>query len=285
MARDSADAWSSPEYFQFDKNGIPTAVAGVPPDYFSPTGQLWGNPLYRWDTLADDGYAWWMNRLRAAFSLYDIIRLDHFRGFEAYWSVPYGDSDACNGHWEKGPGFHFFKTIAKTLPKASIIAEDLGLITPGVLALLAQTGLPGMAVLQFAFGGDASNFYLPHNLKPNCAVYTGTHDNDTSRGWYDHADEKTRDHFRRYLRSPGDAPQWDLIHAAYKYVCRLAVVPLQDLLGLGSEARMNTPGTAQGNWQWRLCQEQLAHLNAFIAPNLAGLAEESGRLPSDSSKA
>lgn len=279
VARDSADAWSRPEIFQFDAAGNPTAVAGVPPDYFSPLGQLWGNPLYRWDVLAGEHFAWWIARMRAAFRLYDIVRLDHFRGFEAYWSVPADAADARGGHWEKGPGLPFFAALQQAMPQAKIIAEDLGVITPALIALREATGLPGMAVLEFAFDGDAGNFYLPHNLTANCAVYTGTHDNDTARGWYAGADEKTRDYFRRYLRTPGDAPEWDLVHAAYKSPCRLAVAPLQDLLGLETSARLNTPGRPQGNWQWRFTAEQQAHLNAYIAPNLAVLAEESGRLP------
>jgi len=278
VAHDSADTWGRPELFQMNAAYELTAQAGVPPDYFSPLGQLWGNPLYDWPAHKKEKYRWWIARFKAAFGLYDRVRLDHFRGFEAYWKVPADAKDARKGVWEKGPGLEFFKAIKDALPQADIIAEDLGVITPELRELLARTGLPGMAVLQFAFGSDAGNLYLPHNLVRNSVVYTGTHDNDTSKGWYASTDEKTRDYFRRYLRSAGDSPNWDLIHAAYKSVSACAVVPLQDFLNLGSEARFNTPGQSAGNWQWRFSQAQFDELHTYIAPLLKDLAEQSGRV-------
>jgi 4-alpha-glucanotransferase len=278
VALDSADVWSHPEIFQLDQqSGRPTKVAGVPPDYFSPLGQLWGNPLYNWEALRARRYDWWIERFRANFEMYDIIRLDHFRGFDAYWAVPAGAPDARKGSWEPGPGLPFFQALQEKMPHARIIAEDLGLITDSVIALLEATGLPGMAVLQFAFGSGADNFYLPHNVKPNAVIYSGTHDNDTSFGWYRNAGTLVQDEFRRYLRSGGDAPHWDLIHAAYKSVCRLAIVPLQDIFGLGSEARFNTPGHATGNWQWRFSNAQLDYAWSSLSGHLRDLSDNSGR--------
>ena len=278
VALDSADVWAHPEIFQLDpRTGRPLHVAGVPPDYFSPLGQLWGNPLFDWDALRADHYAWWMERFRANFDLYDIIRLDHFRGFDAYWSVPAGDQDARGGDWQPGPGLPFFKALQEKIPGARIIAEDLGFITDSVIALREATGLPGMAVLQFAFGSGADNFYLPHNLQPNSVVYSGTHDNDTTVGWYRHAGDKVQDEFRRYFRSSGGAPHWDLMHAAYKSVCRLAITPLQDIFGLGEEARFNTPGHPSGNWQWRFTDAQLDFAWGALSGDLRELADNSGR--------
>jgi 4-alpha-glucanotransferase len=278
VALDSADVWAHPEIFQLDRNtGRPSRVAGVPPDYFSPLGQLWGNPLYDWDALRATHFEWWLERFRANFDLYDVIRLDHFRGFDEYWSIPAGAPDARGGVWQPGPGLPFFQALHERLPNARIIAEDLGLITDGVIALRENTGLPGMAVLQFAFGSGTDNYYLPHNVKPNCVIYSGTHDNDTTVGWYRSADTHVQDEFRRYLRSGGDAPQWDLIHAAYKSVCRLAVSPLQDIFGLGSEARFNTPGKAAGNWQWRFSDAQLDYAWAGLSGVLRDLSDNSGR--------
>jgi 4-alpha-glucanotransferase len=280
VALDSADTWSEPEIFQLDQHtGRPLQVAGVPPDYFSPLGQLWGNPLYDWQVLRSRHYDWWVARFRANFDLYDIVRLDHFRGFEAYWSVNALATDARQGRWEHGPGLPLFEAVHKKIPEARIIAEDLGLITEPVVALREATGLPGMAVLQFAFGSGSDNFYLPHNVKPNCVIYSGTHDNDTSLGWYESAGPIIQDEFRRYLRSSGKAPNWDMIHAAYKSVCRLAITPLQDILGLGSEARFNTPGTAMGNWQWRFESRQLDNARDTLGINLRDLADNSGRQP------
>ena len=279
-ALDSADTWSHPELFQLDRTtGEPLAVAGCPPDYFSADGQFWGNPLYDWPAHARDGYAWWRARLRASFELYDIVRIDHFRGFEAYWSIPAGSKTARTGRWMPGPGLDFFRVVHEKMPEVKLIAEDLGLLTPEVLALRDATGLPGMAVLQFAFGGDAENFYLPHNHRANTVVYPGTHDNDTTRGWYAHADEKTRDHVRRYFRISGEDISWDFIRAAYASPAQLAIVPLQDFLSLGSEARFNTPGEPAGNWQWRFSAAQLERLARDATPYLREIGALYGRLP------
>jgi 4-alpha-glucanotransferase len=278
VAADSADVWSHPDLFELDQStGRPMAVAGVPPDYFSADGQLWGNPLYAWQRHASDGYAWWISRLRAAFELYDIARIDHFRGFESYWRVPLPAANARTGAWISGPGIDLFRAIQRAQPKAKIIAEDLGLMTPGVVRLREETGLPGMAVLQFAFGGGPDNLYLPQNLLKNQVVYPGTHDNDTSLGWYATADENTRDHFRRYLRVSGAEAGWDLIRASYAAVSRLAVIPIQDILSLGSEARLNSPGKPEGNWQWRLSGPQLDRLAGGTARYLRELGELTGR--------
>jgi 4-alpha-glucanotransferase len=278
VARDSADVWAHPELFQLDQTtGQPLAVAGVPPDYFSADGQLWGNPLYAWARHADDGYAWWLQRLRANFEFCDILRIDHFRGFDTYWSIPADATTAKSGRWEKGPGLDFFTAVKRALPHCRLIAEDLGELSPSVHALRRATGLPGMSILQFAFGGDSANTYLPHNLTANNLVYPGTHDNDTTLGWYAQADEKTRDHVRRYLRIDGRDINWDFVRAGYGAVSNLAVFPLQDLLSLGSEARFNTPGQAAGNWQWRYTSAQLEKLHRAGANYLHELGTLYGR--------
>jgi 4-alpha-glucanotransferase len=277
-ALDSADVWSSPHLFQLDPRTLrPTAVAGVPPDYFSADGQLWGNPLYDWAAHEKDDYSWWKARLRANFALCDVVRIDHFRGFEAYWSVPAAAATARTGQWVTGPGMNFFRSIHAALPAAQLIAEDLGLLTADTIALRTATGLPGMAVLQFAFGGPADNLYLPHNHRANSVVYPGTHDNDTTRGWYATAGEKTRDHVRRYFRISGEEISWDFLRVSYESVANLAIVPMQDLLSLGSEARFNTPGTSQGNWTWRYRAEQLQWLHDNSAGYLRELAALYGR--------
>ena len=251
----------------------------MPPDYFSADGQLWGNPLYDWAAHAAEGYAWWLARLRANFDLCDVVRIDHFRGFEAYWSVPADAPTARTGRWVTGPGLEFFRAVRAALPNVRLIAEDLGLLTPATLELRDATGLPGMAVLQFAFGGDADNLYLPHNQRANSVVYPGTHDNDTTLGWYATADEKTRDHVRRYLRVSGREVGWDFARVAYGCVANLAILPLQDLMSLGSAARFNTPGSSQGNWTWRYRPEQLRDLHEKSAPYLRELAALYGRAP------
>ncbi|MDB6169209.1 MAG: 4-alpha-glucanotransferase [Verrucomicrobia bacterium] len=272
-ALDSADVWANPGLFQLNqKSGRPLAVAGCPPDYFSADGQLWGNPLYDWPKHAADGFKWWISRLKANFALFDVVRIDHFRGFEAYWSIPAGSVTARPGHWVPGPGMDFFRAVQGALPGLKLIAEDLGTLTPEVIALRDATGLPGMAVLQFAFGGPSDNFYLPHNHRANCVVYPGTHDNDTTLGWYATADEKTRDHVRRYFRVGGQEVHLDFLRAAYASVSALAVISLPDLLGLGSEARLNSPGVPDGNWSWRFTAEQLAAL-AKAVPYLREMAE------------
>ena len=261
VALDSADAWANPELFELDPATLqPVAVAGVPPDYFSKDGQLWGNPLYAWDAHRADGYRWWIERMRAAFALCDVVRIDHFRGFDTYWRIPLPAQTAKRGEWRPGPGLDLFRAFKAAFPQARIIAEDLGDLTESVHLLRRETGLPGMLVLQFAWGGDAKNLYLPHHATPNSVMYPGTHDNDTTLGWYRSASERERDHVRRYLRVSGDEVAWDFIRASYACASRLTVIPLQDVLSLGSEARFNTPGLPQGNWQWRYEAAQLEKL-------------------------
>jgi 4-alpha-glucanotransferase len=258
VAMDSADTWANPQLFFLDEEYQPSVVAGVPPDYFSATGQLWGNPLYRWEAIRQAGYTWWLRRIQAALRLYDIVRIDHFRGFAGYWEVPASEATAINGRWVTGPGADFFQVVQSELGELPIIAEDLGEITPDVIALRDQFGLPGMKILQFAFSTDASDKFLPHNFARNFVVYTGTHDNDTTVGWYRHsATDHERDHFRRYLRTDGHDAAWTMLDAAWGSVARIAIAPLQDLLSLDSEARMNLPGRADGNWAWRFTPEQL----------------------------
>jgi 4-alpha-glucanotransferase len=269
VALDSAEVWSHPEMFHLDTSDKPTVVAGVPPDYFSQTGQLWGNPLYRWDVMARDGYTWWIERFRATHALVDIIRLDHFRGFEKYWEVPGKDTNAMNGRWVPGPGIELFKSVQKALGTLPIIAEDLGVITPEVDALRNQLGFPGMRVLQFAFGSDPkADDYKPHNFLRNCVVYTGTHDNNTTIGWFkDIAIEATNQDWEEkkkerqtvlnYLGTDGHEINWDFIRLALMSVADTAIIPMQDVLGLGSEARMNFPGTTKGNWCWRFTPDIL----------------------------
>ena len=253
VAADSSDAWANPEIFLFDEERKPVKVAGVPPDYFSATGQLWGNPLYNWQKLKETNYSWWVERVRANLSTCDIIRIDHFRGFEAYWAVPYGDDTAINGQWEPGPGIDLFNAIKSQLGELPIIAEDLGLMTQGVIDLREATGFPGMKILGFAFDSGEENDYLPHTYTKNCVVYTGTHDNDTLIGWFQKAKEEDRQFARDYLNSRSDDEiHWDAIRGAWSSVANMAISPVQDFLGLGSEARINTPGVAAGNWQWRL---------------------------------
>lgn len=260
VAADSSDAWANPEIFLFDKERKPVKVAGVPPDYFSATGQLWGNPLYNWEKLKETNYSWWVERVRANLSTCDIIRIDHFRGFEAYWAVPYGDDTAINGQWEPGPGIDLFNAIKSQLGELPIIAEDLGLMTQGVIDLREATGFPGMKILGFAFDSGEENDYLPHTYTKNCVVYTGTHDNDTLVGWFQKAKEEDRQFARDYLNSRADDEiHWDAIRGAWSSVACMAISPVQDFLGLGSEARINTPGVASGNWQWRLKQGVLTN--------------------------
>ncbi len=278
VAADSADVWAHPDLFELNpQTGLPLAVAGVPPDYFSADGQLWGNPLYLWPRHAADNYSWWHERLRASFALYDVVRIDHFRGFDSYWRIPFPAKTARIGAWTPGPGLDFFHSVQGAFPDAKIIAEDLGVLTPEVVELRDATGLPGMAILQFAFGSDARNLYLPHNLVGNGVIYPGTHDNDTSLGWYAAAPEKDRDHVRRYLRVNGQDAGWDFIRTAYAAVSRLAVIPMQDILSLGSEARFNSPGRPAGNWQWRYRASQLEALAGGTTTYLRDLATLTGR--------
>jgi 4-alpha-glucanotransferase len=257
VAHDSSDVWAHPDLFHLDKNGSRTVVAGVPPDYFSPTGQLWGNPLYKWEVHKASGYAWWLERIRATLKLVDILRIDHFRGFAGYWEIPAGNPTAEVGRWVPGPGADFFNTLQANLGSLPILAEDLGLITPDVIALRDQFGLPGMKVLQFAFSGP-DNPFLPHAYLQNCAVYTGTHDNDTSRGWYESARQAEKDFARRYLQVDGSHFAWDLIRSAWNSVAVFSVAPLQDFMNLGTEARMNYPSRLGGNWEWRMRADGLS---------------------------
>ncbi len=254
VAADSADTWSNPRLFRMDSKGYPIEVAGVPPDYFSETGQLWGNPLYDWQYHEKTKYDWWAKRIKNMLSLVDTVRIDHFRAFDSYWSIPYGSETAVTGEWKKGPGAKFFRTIEKSLGIGSlpIIAEDLGDLNKEVIELRDELGFPGMKILQFAFGSGAKNEYLPHNYKgTNFIVYTGTHDNDTTLGWYTSTNEETRDYARRVLNVTGSDIAWDLIRAAFASIADTAVIPLQDVLCLNSDARMNTPGISGGNWQFR----------------------------------
>jgi 4-alpha-glucanotransferase len=278
VADDSADVWAHQPFFHLDAGGRPAVAAGVPPDYFSPTGQLWGNPVYRWDVLAGEGYAWWIERFRRAFELVDLVRVDHFRGFESSWQVPAGETTAERGDWVPGPGLDFLAQVARALGTLPIVAEDLGVITPAVHALRRAAGFPGMRVLQFAFGGDPHDPFLPHNHEPDSVVYTGTHDNDTTRGWFATLGGEERARVWRYLGYRADDLEMvvALIRLAYGSVARLAVVPMQDVLGLGSEARMNVPAVADGNWAWRLSWEAVT---AERAAWLRELALTYGRLP------
>ncbi len=278
VARDSADVWSRPDLFQIDqKTGVPLAVAGVPPDYFSADGQLWGNPLYAWDKHAAEDYAWWLERLRANFALCDVVRIDHFRAFDTYWSIPADAKTAKHGEWKQGPGLPFFQAVKAALPDAKLIAEDLGDLFDSVRELRDACGFPGMIILQFAFGGDSSNLYLPHNVVANAIVYPGTHDNDTTLGWYAAVGAKEKDYVRRYLGVDGREIGWDFIRASYSSVSRLAIVPMQDLLSLDGAARFNMPGVAAGNWQWRYSEAQIEALRVGSSAYLRELAELYGR--------
>jgi len=284
VAYDSADVWANRNLFELDDDGNPTVVAGVPPDYFSVTGQLWGNPLYHWNVIARQGYRWWIERFRATLTLVNIARIDHFRGFAAYWEVPASEETAINGRWVRGPGEALFAAVRKALGRLPIIAEDLGVITPDVEALRDNLGFPGMKVLQFAFGGDSTGPYLPHNYLPHCIVYTGTHDNDTTIGWWNTAMPSDRHNVKLYLGRDGSDISWDFIRLALASVAEMAVVPMQDVLNLGSEGRMNTPGSPGGNWGWRYTEDMLT---PELAQRLRSLTEIYGRVkkaePSDTS--
>lgn len=253
VAFDSADTWANPELFQLDEENYPVAVAGCPPDAFSATGQLWGNPLYSWDYHEKTGFAWWIRRLAYCFKIYDVVRIDHFRGFDEYWAIPYGDKTAENGAWKKGPGYKLFETVKKALGNRSVIAEDLGFLTPSVLKLVKKTGYPGMKILQFAFDSREESDYLPYNYTSNCVVYTGTHDNDTVNGWITSMGRKDLAFAKKYLNVRRNASICDsLIRTALGSVADTAIIPMQDYLELGSEARINTPSTLGGNWEWRM---------------------------------
>jgi 4-alpha-glucanotransferase len=274
IAHHSAEVWANPALFMLDAHGAPTVVAGVPPDFFSATGQRWGNPLYRWSEHAKDDFAWWVERLRRIFELVDIVRVDHFRGFAGYWEIPAAEATAVKGHWRKGPGAALFKAVNRVLGPVPIIAEDLGEITPDVEALRRRFKFPGMRVLQFAFGGDASNPYLPHRHEFDSVVYPGTHDNDTSVGWWAQASEHERHYARAYLGTDGHDIAWSLIRCAMASVADTAIVPMQDILALPGECRMNKPGEGQGWWEWRLQWQQV---HPWHAQRLAELCRLFGR--------
>ena len=253
VAFDSADTWANPELFQLDEKNLPLGVAGCPPDAFSATGQLWGNPLYNWAYHKKTGYDWWLKRIAYCFDLYDIVRIDHFRGFDEYYSIPYGDETAVNGHWEKGPGMDLFDTVKEKLGELDIIAEDLGFLTESVFQLLKDSGYPGMKVLQFAFDPSEDSDYLTYKYQRNCVVYTGTHDNDTTAGWFEKLSDGDREVALRYMNSfytPKEEQHWDLIALAMRSTADTCIIPVQDFLGLGSEARINMPSTLGDNWKW-----------------------------------
>jgi len=275
VAHDSADVWCNQRIFNLDISGDPTAVAGVPPDYFSATGQRWGNPLYRWDILAADDYGWWVARVKSDLALYDILRIDHFRGFEAYWQIPAREKTAEKGRWEKGPGYALFEALKIGLGELPLIAEDLGVITPEVERLRDHCGFPGMKILQFAFDSGPDNAYLPHNHIPASVVYTGTHDNDTTVGWFESLENEQKERICDYLQADAALVPKALIRAVLASVAQFAIIPMQDILGLDSSGRMNIPGVADGNWGWRLLPgyaenaggEQLQRLSALYNRN------------------
>ncbi|HQU83213.1 MAG TPA: 4-alpha-glucanotransferase [Pyrinomonadaceae bacterium] len=285
VALDSSDVWCNPNQFKLNEDGSPKVVAGVPPDYFSKTGQLWGNPIYNWDAMRNEGFKWWVDRVRYTLKLVDVVRVDHFRGFAASWEVPGGDETAENGQWVNVPGKDLFNTLRWVFGDLPILAEDLGVITPDVEELRDSFGFPGMRILQFAWGGDTKNIDLPHNYIQNCCVYTGTHDNDTTVGWFESQAgkgssrdedqiEKERAFCLKYLQSDGKEIHWDFIRTVLASVANTAIVPMQDLLGLGNDARMNLPASTSGNWQWRCKKEDISE---EIAERLAGLVELYGR--------
>ena len=271
---DSADVWVHPDLFELDEELTPIRIAGVPPDYFSPTGQRWGNPLYRWDVLAAHGFDWWIERIRRSCELYDIVRLDHFRGFEAFWAIPAEEETAVNGKWIKAPGLELFRALEAALGPLPLVAEDLGVITPEVDALRLAMGMPGMKVMQFGFNSKGAHTHLPHRFTPDTVAYTGTHDNDTTQGWWDAAGKIERSAVEAYVGPVAKRPVWPLIRAAEVSVAQLAVVPAQDLLELGSEARMNTPAVPAGNWSWRAPE---ASWKPELAARLAAIAEVTDR--------
>ena len=278
VAHDSADVWANPENFCLDPETYePALMAGVPPDYFSETGQLWGNPVYDWDHLQKSGFKWWIQRFQAMLEYVDIIRIDHFRGFEAYWAVKQGETTAMNGKWVKAPGREFFEELRQQLGRLPILAEDLGVITPEVEELRDRFGFPGMKILQFAFGDDAGNPFLPFNYERNCLVYTGTHDNDTTVGWFQKLSDYERDNVLNYLGCvSSEGIHWDFIRLALSSVANMAIIPVQDLLGWGSDCRMNFPSVAEGNWEWRYQSDNLTH---EIYERLRTLTKLYGRAP------
>ena len=278
VAFDSADTWANPEMFQFNENNEPVAVAGCPPDGFSATGQLWGNPLYDWGYHEKTGFEWWLKRIAHCFNLYDVVRIDHFRGFDEYYSIPYGDPTAERGHWEKGPGMKLFNAIKEKLGDLPVIAEDLGFLTPSVLQLVKDTGYPGMKVLEFAFDSREESDYLPHTYPRNCVVYTGTHDNQTVRAWYgelnDHDRKFADDYLNLYGRKEEEIPM-EFIRTALASVADTAIIPVQDYLGLGAEGRINTPSTLGDNWKWRMLENEISE---ELIQNIRRMTKIYGRL-------
>lgn len=276
VSMDSADVWANPHSFQLDSRNVPTEVSGVPPDYFSADGQLWGTPLYNWEAMKADGYDWWKRRIAGAARLYDILRIDHFRGLESYWAVPYGETTARNGRWVKGPGMDLLRALTESNPNLQFIAEDLGFLTDEVLALLRDSGFPGMKVLEFAFDSREVSNYLPHTYTPNCVCYAGTHDNATLIGWRSEADPADVEMARQYLGlNDQEGFHWGILRGGMSSVADLFVAQMQDYLGLGADARMNTPGTLGGNWQWRLLPGQLTD---ELADRIARMTWMYGRL-------
>ena len=274
VSYDSSDVWANPELFFIDEKKLPTVVAGVPPDYFSETGQLWGNPLYKWKKHKAENYVWWVKRMSAVLNMVDVVRLDHFRGFAGYWEVPAKELTAVNGRWVPGPGADIFERLKDELGGLPIIAEDLGEITPDVFELRDQFNLPGMKIFQFAFS-DENNPFLPHHYPENCVAYTGTHDNDTARGWYESASEYEKDFARRYLSVDGSDFAWDLIRSLWHSRANFVLAPMQDLLSLGTEARMNDPGRLGGNWGWRMKEDEMS--DALLG-KLKKINERAGRI-------
>jgi 4-alpha-glucanotransferase len=274
VALDSSDVWCNPSQFKLNADGSAKFVAGVPPDFFSKTGQLWGNPIYDWEIMRADGFQWWIARIRATLKQVDIVRVDHFRGFAAAWEVPGGDKTAVNGSWVNVPGKELFYAVKNAFGELPFWAEDLGVITPDVEALRDEFEFPGMKILQYAFNGDPKNDYLPHNYPKNCVAYTGTHDNDTSRGWFDSQNRRERGFCLKYLNSDGKEIHWDFIRAIWASVADTTIAPMQDLLGLGNEARMNLPASSAGNWNWQ-CRE--GDFSEEIASKLKELGEIYGR--------
>lgn len=276
VAMDSADTWANPEVFWLDEDNEPVCVAGCPPDYFSETGQLWGNPIYDWDYLKQTDYEWWFNRIEAASNLFDITRIDHFRAFDSYYAIPYPAENAIDGSWMEGPGMDFFNKMKEAIGDIPIVAEDLGTLTPGVIKLLKDSGYPGMKVLEFAFDSEEENDYLPHKYTENCVVYTGTHDNDTLMGWLEDAKPEDIEFAKEYCKiEDGEDFNWGLIRTAYASKADYAVIQMQDILGLGSEARMNVPSTLGGNWIWRIDSDALTE---ELAQKLLWMSDTYGRL-------
>lgn len=284
VSMESSDIWANPEQFCLDERKRPTCVAGVPPDCFSEDGQLWGNPLYNWKVMREKRYSWWLRRIESALARYDFVRLDHFRGFHNYWEIPAESKTAREGQWVLGPGEHFFKALQKKLGRdLPFVAEDLGSFSEGVPLLRDKFNLPGMKILQFAFNNDSSHPFLPHNYPQNCVAYTGTHDNDTTRGWYEHGTvELNRDHFRRYFATDGWDMTWTMIRGIFSSCANLAIVPIQDILDLGSEHRMNRPGENTGNWTWRMLPGQF---NEFFRQRLRDMTVLYGRAPRETEEA